>query len=276
MADEPTGNPGTTSPGAVLEPGTFNWEGNIPQEYAGEKCLEPLKGQPFGHLVKGYVEAQKHIGKSVQLPSKDDDTEGWNKVWSRLGAKEKPEDYAYDGSKWEGKFEFDKDAMARFQKQAHEIRMPKPMYDKMMDWYLTEVTGKASAIEDQDRTNVAVLETKMKQEYGPNYEYNKGVALKGLYEYTKDSEAVETLHEVMKRNETVFRAFVKLGQELVEHRKIDGGKYEEFGAIDPTKAESEINATLADRTHAYHNPSNPGYAAAQLKMQELYKIRYPE
>lgn len=271
MPDEPVAAPTAPEP--------LKWEAleqHIPAEYKDSGMWEAFKSKPE-QLFKSYAETKKLVGKSLQIPDNPDDVEGWSKVWSKLGAGEKVEDYAYDREQWKDKFEFDDEALKRFQAKAHELHMPKKQYQAMMDWYLGEVTGKAQVINEQDATQIAVLETKLKNEYGPNYDYNKGVALKGIYEYAQSEEAVEQLGELMKRSEPIFRMFVKLGNELVEHKRIDGIAFKDFsGAIDPATAKDKITAIRSNQQHAYFNPKDPGWAAAQKEMENLYKVAYPE
>ena len=277
MSDE-AGNPssGVATEQPKGEPLAWSMlEPHIPDEYKTSGVWEAVKNKPV-QLFKNYVEAQRMVGRSVQIPDKPDDAEGWAKVYKKLGAPEKPDGYEYDTSKWDKDFEFDTESLKRFREKAHSAGLSKKAYSELMDWYMTEVTGKAKVLNDQDATTVAVLETKLKNEYGPNYDYNKGVALKGLHSYVQDAEAVEHLHELMKRSEPIFRAFVKLGQELVEHKRIDGGRFEEFGGIDPKSAKEQINQIRSDRQHPYHNPKDPGWQDAQKKVQDLYKIAYPE
>jgi len=232
MSEE--GNPQDS--GVALETQPVDWQSHIPKEYAKEKLWDPIKGQDLSVVLKGYAESQKRMGNSIPLPNKDDDKEGWDKVYSKLDWPKEAKEYDYDTSKWQDQFEFDQEALDRFKQAAHANRLGKKQYNQMMDWYITEVVGKQKAAMDKDAEQVAILETKLKQEMGPNYEYNKAIALKGLYEYTKDQEAVEMLAEVMKRNETIARAFMKLGQEMVEHRRIEGDRFEQWGAVDPKAA----------------------------------------
>ena len=47
------------------------------------------------NLLKSYLELERKLGRSVALPS-DDDNEGWSKLYDVVGRPESPEDYAIE------------------------------------------------------------------------------------------------------------------------------------------------------------------------------------
>ncbi|MGF1562548.1 MAG: hypothetical protein ACFB3T_10255 [Geminicoccaceae bacterium] len=58
------------------------------------KFWDPLKGEVrLDALLKSYRELEKLIGRSVRLPERDDDQDGWRRVFRALGAPERAEDY---------------------------------------------------------------------------------------------------------------------------------------------------------------------------------------
>lgn len=127
-------------PGASAGP----WDGLTPESRTWVTETKGFKG--VADLVGAYQNAEKAIGSRVAWPKDDNDADGWNAIYQRMGRPEKPEAYTLEGYKPpEGGI----DLMPWFQQTAHKHGLGERQFRGVMGEFLSEMKriGDAEAAE---------------------------------------------------------------------------------------------------------------------------------
>ena len=220
------------------------------------KNLEKLRGVPEDRLLK--------------LPESTD-TEGWGRVYEKLGRPEKPEGYEYKAP--EG-VEIDSDRLGWASNIAHKIGLNKGQYKDLVEntvAYENEIVKSYEQRQEQERV---ISFTKLKDEWGSAYEERKNLAERGLARFMTDKseEAIAKLQASLGHAE-VMKMFASIGESISEDKIPSADGVRPFG-YSPAQAKSDIdmlkNELAADKERliAY----NSGKGADYEKMHRLLKI----
>lgn len=76
-------------------------------------------------ILKSYRELEKSYGTKISIP-KDEDSEGWNKLYNKLGRPEKAEEYD---------FEANEDIKAEAQKAFFDAGLSKKQSSQLVEWF---------------------------------------------------------------------------------------------------------------------------------------------
>ncbi len=197
MPDETSGSvaesPANT---AAAEAPSVDWASHIPQDIAGEKLWEPIKGKPLGDVLKGYAEAQKYIGGAVKLPPKDakpEDVAKWKAEnlakFSGLlpGPPPDPTGYKVTRPETAADLGWDETAEKDFVAGAHKAGFTQDQLDFVFNWY-----GQFGAKGVKDVAGeIASATSALQQDWGGNYETFVGRAQR--FADTAFSEETKTL-----------------------------------------------------------------------------------
>lgn len=249
-----------------------NWREHIPADLKDKGYWKPLENADLPTVLKGYANAQERLGKSITLPDKPDDTEGWNKIYSRMGRPDAPDKYQYEIPKVEG-LDWGEGAFDDFNKLAHSVGLSNDQVSKIVKWMGEDVQVKVKKQTDDAATASAVTETKLKNEFGKNYEINKALARRAGINYFGEEITNELLSGM---NETVVRGLMKLGSQLAEDKAFGDNPVELQGAISKEDALRKIAEIGSDRKHPYWNSKDPRHSEAQGEFTELHKVAFPD
>lgn len=221
------------------------------------KNLEKLRGVPEDRLVK--------------LPEKSDDSEGWGKVFEKLGRPEKPEGYEFQAPE---NSKIDSDRLKWSADTAYLMGLNKAQYKALVEntlKYESEIQAKYQQAAEQER--IQSFNT-LKDEWGKGYEERKTLAERGLMHFMTDKSE----HAVAKMQELfgyadVMKMFANIGQAIGEDKVPSSDGDRPFGYT-PEQAKSDmqqLNAALGSdrkRLAAYNESRGEDYE----KMQKLLKI----
>lgn len=130
----------TPAPSNVIE---GPWGSLTPES---KQYVETKGFKDVGALVGAYQNAEKAIGSRVAWPKDENDADGWNAIYARMGRPEKPEAYTLEGYKApEGGI----DLMPWFQQTAHKHGLGERQFRGVMGEFLQEMKriGDAEAAE---------------------------------------------------------------------------------------------------------------------------------
>lgn len=252
-----------------------DWKQYVPKDYAEEKLWEPFAGKPLSEVLKASAEAQKLIGKSIQLPADENDTEGWNRLYKHMGRPEKAEAYEYTPPESETVV-WNKQTLAAFKKKAHEAGLSQKQAKAILDWQATDVINDSQNATREELAKEQEVARQVTEKYGQNGEYYTNLAHQAAKEYFGD-ELGDEMVELMKGNFDIFQGFSKLGQELGEAGTFGKVSPGDFGGIDANEAKlkiGEVNSEITDKTNsAYWNPKHPGHQQAVAETLAYFKAQ---
>jgi len=119
-----------------------SWEGfsEDDKKYIGDKGWKTTPD-----MLKSYRELEKSYGTKISIP-KDEDTEGWNKLYNKLGRPESADKY---------EFEADEGIKAEAQKTFFELGLSSNQGSKLVEWFnntsLAQKEALDKAYEEQSR-----------------------------------------------------------------------------------------------------------------------------
>ena len=248
------------------------WSQNIPAEYKDGGYWNNFKDKPLGDVLKSYGEAQKYMGASIRVPDKPDDAEGWNKVWSKLGRPDSPDKYEVKLPAIPG-FEWSPDNLNEMKAVAHANGVTGKALNAFIDWYGSSLGKKLAAANATDQAKVAGTTSKLKGEWGVNYDPNLELAKRACRHYFGEgSEGI--VDAAFADGENFVRGLVKLGHTMNEHGFAPSGGTTQFKGLTKADAQAKITTILMDPKHPYHQggQNNP----AVREMADLFAVAHPQ
>ena len=265
------------------QPITIDWGGFRTSlgDLGKEKSLDPIFAaeKPGEALTKSYVEAQKMIGNSLRLPSKDAKPEDRERAVNDILGKlreggiletipESPEKYEIKLPQIEG-FEPNEPLITGFKQAAHKMGIPPSQAQGLFDWYINYQ-------EDQDRAEQAEFE-KMKQtmiiEFGGLYQRKMEAARRAVAKYlgTEGDTIISQLSPAIGKK--LVMAFAEIGEPLLEEALATGSL---TGIVGKEQVKVKIDAMmndpkspLNDLSHRQHNEAVDEYTKLQQQYIQL-------
>lgn len=251
------------------------WASHIPPDLKDKGYWEPLKDQPLSTVLKNYGHAQERMGKSIVLPDKPEDKDGWEKIYTKLGRPEKPDQYDYtlpehDMVKW------DSGTFSEFNKVLHSHGVTKAQAKGIVEWFTKDVLTKNDSAYAKVKEKAEAVLASVKKEHGTQADTKLALARRAAETYL-GSDVGKTFIDRNMHDETIVKGFIKLGAQLAEDG-VFGKKVLEFeGVVSRDEAKRQINEIMSDRNHPYWgNPSNPTTKDALQRVEDLHKIAFPE
>jgi len=257
----------------------------LPEDYRDSDVLRNTKDIPS--LAKQLVDAQKAIGSSLRIPSKDAGTEDWDKFYSRvsekvpglmkvdtddetavrgvlkqLGLPEKPDDYVLKPDKLPDGVEWSDDIEADWRNTLHEIGVPAPMAKKIMETYANRLGEQAQAAQQAEREKLETL----KKEWGEAFDEKARAAKKAAEHY-----AGEDLAKVMDQlPASVWVAMAKAADALEEK----GNPISRQGpTMTPAEAQSRLDEVMNNFSHPYWNTDGMTKAEKKRVNDEVLELQ---
>lgn len=272
-------NPGQATGNPDGDEGVESFLSSISDEgLRKEPSLQSIKS--LDDLAKGYVHAQRMVGRDkLPLPSAEDDVDGWNEVYNRLGRPEDPEKYDFGDLpvQEEAGYHIDKVYLAGYKKAAHANGLTSKQAKAMMEFnkeYLADLGAQGEMAFDKQQQGAERL---LRREYGKTYEAKVDRANRVLDEFGTP-ELVERMKSFGLVNDPdMIRLMVSVAEQLGEDKFPHGEGAGGLG-LTPDQAKAEIGklklddkfmAAYTDRYHAAHGE-------AVNRMRDLYGFAFPE
>ncbi len=183
-ADEPNGGggdgsaPGGGAPDSAVPDWAADWPDDLKEWIAKAGHKDPAA------LAKGYRELEKKLGElgsgaAVRLPKDDAPEEEWRAFWRKLGAPEKPEEYALEklaaevlGDAADGAF------LTAVQQAMAEAGVPKRQAEALARRYLELERQAMEEAENEMRRDVEALQKELGDRFEPTVVQALGAARK--------------------------------------------------------------------------------------------------
>lgn len=253
---------------------TSDWRAGLPEDLRADKTLATVKDIPS--LAKMVVEGQKLVGNSVRMPaagSTPEQVAAWKaENLPKLrgagmldGPPDSPDKYAIQRPEGAMDGGWSEESEKGFLTASHAAGLSQTQTQAVMNFYGQMIAGQRVAAQaDAQR-----VEAELRTTWGPNYDANLGRANRAIQEFG-GQELIDLFAETgMGRHPTVIKAFVALGNAMVEHGALAPGG---TPGITPADATAKIAAIRADKKHAFNNGSHVDHEAALADVLALRRV----
>jgi hypothetical protein len=250
----------------------------LPEDIRGDAVFKDIKD--LGALAKSYVHAQRLIGRDpstvLPIPGSDDDADGWNGVYAKLGRPEAPEGYKLpDVSLPEGLKE-DQALRGAFLGEAHKAGLSNRQASALYAWWNGQQAAILQAQNDAATQQSAATEAALTREWGAAFKERVDDAKTALTHYFPPALIEKVNLAGLGRDAEFVNAMATLGKALREDGVV--GRGAGGGAYTPTEAQQQISALQRDPEFmkAYTRKDAPGHVDAVQKMHRLFQMAHPE
>lgn len=257
-----------------------------PPEFLGGIEDENIRSDPslrniksIEDLAKGYVHAQKLVGKErLVVPSDENDTEAWNDVLSKLGRPESADGYELPKPAEDSPAQLPEGMDRKFAEKAHELGLTNKQARDLFGWYVTDVAeSEVNAQGDRLEQERQQAETVLRKEFGNAFNDRITDAQRALREYgDENGELAKMFSQTGLGNDpNVIRFLASIGEGLREDTV--GGTSKPVGRS-PDQAKQEIGQLKGDSAFmkTYLDQKQPGHKEAVERMRVLYQDAYPD
>jgi hypothetical protein len=261
-----------TSNESVPSETTVDWKSHIPEDLRDKGYWKPLESADLSTVLKTLGHAQERLGRSINVPTDESSKEDTHGLFMKLGKPENKDGYDITepdvkGYRWgDASFDSFKDAI-------FDANLTQSQAAAVIDWYKQDLTKKVDTAENAGMDEAALTETKLKREFGDDYEMNLALAKRASNLYY-GPETTQVWFDTMP--EPVMRGLVKLGTQLAEDKVLGSSPPELNGVTSKEKALQRIAEITADRNGAYWSRNETAEKQEAIKeMAALHEIAFP-
>jgi len=257
--------------GDIFEEGTQDFVADgawIPEELKGEESLKEVHN--FSDLTKGYVEAQKTIGKKgVIIPGDDASDDEVNAFHTAMGRPATSPEYKFDKPTLPDGMEFDEKMDASFREFAFKNGFSQKKAAAASDWYnktlIDAYNGNTKAIQDNQVEQKRLLTKK----WGKDADANFNAATNAFKKYVPDPVKQEAFGK-LGDNPILLETFLQISKGMKEDTEEHGGDNTNKDLI------AEIKKIKLDVNHPFNKENDAGHAQAVKDMDTMYATAYPK
>lgn len=268
VLNDPAAGGGQTPPagGGSAPPGDFRTQ--LPEELANDPSMAPIKD--LEGLAKGYVHAQRMVGRDkVPIPA-DDDAAGWESVYNRLGRPEKPEDYDLSQTPTPEGVEVDDKLVDGFKAKAHEMGLNARQTAQMYDWYMSQTGEQLASTQQAQEQAYQDAERSLRREFGEAYDQHLNLARSAVKELGGDGLMAKLDQSGLGNDPDMIKFLARAGQQIAPDDLVGRGGP---SRVTPDEARSRIAERQRDPefVKAYTDGQHPGHAQAVEEMKKLHE-----
>lgn len=209
-------------------------------------------------------------GNALVMP-KEDDTEGWNAFYDRLGRPESPDKYQFNLPEGDQESEIG----GWFREQAHQLGLTQQQAAKLFEGF----NERAAAMHQDQQTQTQAQQTAdiaaLKKEWGQAYEDNIMAGRKAARQFGFDGEKLSKLESALGTKD-MLEMMANIGRSIGEH-SFEGGNTPGGFGLTPAAAKQQVAELKGDEqfNKAYLDAQHPGHKGAVEKMKRLMEAAYP-
>lgn len=247
---------------------TFNgpeWMANLPQELKESKSLS--KFSDVENLARGYVNAEKLIGRDKLIMPKTDDE--FAEIYAKLGCPDDVSGYklAVDDSKIGEQFKgLVQQDLESFLPMAKEAGLNNKQAQLIFNKYLDASMQMRMAQQAKADNELAEAEAALRKEFGETTDTKLALANRMLSQLGGENVIKAITDSGLGRNTEFIKMMVKLGEAHAEELGID--KTGNSGAMTPAAIRDEIAQLQANP--AYLDASHPEHRLIVERVQSLF------
>jgi hypothetical protein len=215
-------------------------------------------------LAKSYREIEKAYssGEKMPLPKGNDDLEGWNKVYDRLGRPKTPEEYGIQSE--------DKEFGDFTAKAFHKAGLSANQAKAIAEEHAAFTAQRAEVVaEERAKASIADMES-LKKDWGAAHDQNMEIVRRAAKEFGVTPEMADQIGDSVGIS-ALAKLLHSIGTKLSESPFVQG---DQKFALTPGAAKERISALRADSEFITKYMS--GSVDARAEMDNLHRMAYPE
>ncbi len=225
----------------------------LPEELRSNPAFIKFNGESkdeiVGKLANSYVNVQKLVGADknavLKFPSSEEDKDGWNEVYSKIGRPDEVD--GYDLDKYKDAPGVQPDHLKELASVAHENGVSKAAFQGIVDKYF-EQAGSVSQVSEQElEQTISGYTEQLKTEWGDAYEQKTNKILGTLKENaTPEFLQLAADYPYVFDNPAVMKTFDNLIKMTSEDGGVKTAGSSASGALTPDEAKARIAAIHGD------------------------------
>jgi len=265
--DTAAGNGAVSQPiGNTATPGTW-YEGIQDQDLLGYVQNKGWKDP--ADLANGYRNLEKLVGvDKLPMPKGDDDAEGWNRVYDRLGRPATAQDYKLpvpDGLDTK----FSEQASAKF----HELGLTAKQGQALADWWNQTQTATMEAQLQQYNAQAEQQLSELRSEWGQAFDENLELGRRAAREYGLDEQSLTKIENALGTKQ-LMELMARIGRNQGEASFVAPDSRGTTFGMTPAAAQQRIATLKSDPSWTAKYLNND--ADAKAEMARLMSQAYPE
>lgn len=249
----------------VNEQPQFDWRSVVDAELLKDPSLGTIKD--INSLVKGYVHAQKLVGKNkIIIPDEFATEDDWKQIYHKLGLPETPDKYSINF----GEAQYDEDFKKAYQEKAYQAGVLPKQAEELFNFWNEKINNATQEHQQAlERARTEAIEG-LRKEWGNGFEKKVETARLALKQFADDKIIDYLDRSGLGDDVNLIRLFAKIGESLNE----DTFKSETIRSLGMTKeeAQSKINDIMGNFNHPYYNSEHPKHKEAVAEMQKYFSI----
>jgi hypothetical protein len=254
--------------------------------------LDPATTGQLGELVKAkgwkgpadallsYQNLEKvfgadKAGRTILAPKSDDDADGWNAIYNRLGRPESPDKYELPVP------EGDDGSFAQSVAPVlHELGLTTKQAKGLAEWWNKASTSRIEAADEAFSKQSEAEYAALKGEWGAAAAQNEELAKRAVLKFSKEAGIDEATFDAMERaigTAKVMKLFHSIGSSFAEGSFVSSDT-PAAGAMTPAQAKNKIAGMFADQEFMgrYMNNDQRVRQGAIEEMMRLQRMANPE
>lgn len=261
------GQPGAAGAGGTPSPAATPWYGDTHRELVGAKGWKSPDDVLTSYRGLETLLGADKANRGVVLPKDENDRDGYNALWNRLGRPETPDKYTIPEA-------LRSDPMAlEFAKQAHGAGLTGKQFDDTMKWYIDAATKLEERQQAEFRAKVDADVDKLKTEWGGAWDAKIEQGRRAARQFGASAEQITAIEEKL-GSAWVYKFFADIGAKLGEDAGVPAGQAGGTGfAMTPDQAHAAIGKLWSEKGAELTDSNHPGHKAAHDELERLYKIK---
>ena len=239
-----------------------DWRANLPEELKNDPTLQNINDPESA--AKTLIHQQKMMGNRIPIPKTDEEK---TELYTKLGRPETSDKYELTIEDQYKQY-IPQDQIYEFQNVAHKIGLNNEQANALIAFQQKSIQHEL----DNQGSRLAVgreeTETKLKEEWGLQYDKNKRAAERAVQVYGTP-ELMELLETGAGNHPAVVKLFARLGADITEDQAQN--TQNNTLAVSELDARQEIEKVYADPKHAYHHPADPKHKEAVERVRQLHE-----
>lgn len=249
----------------------------IPESWREDPLYKDIK--TFGGLKGSYLNAQKMIGSSrLPMPKDDAPQEEWDKFYNSTGRPAEAKEYNFKDVKYPEGVQPHEKMQEWFRGHSHKLGLSQKQSQGVFQGF-NDFLGEIGKAEKQAMsTKLVEWEETNKNNLGAAYQEAMDIKGRVLREHGDEELSNVLKSSMLEKHPAMIRFLHNVGKAMGEHRVDNSNDENNKFMVTPDQAIREVNAMKLDKDFmkVYTNTREPGHKEAVQKMNDLYKLAYPQ
>lgn len=243
----------------------------------GEDALHVVREKGWKNpadAINAYKNLESFVGKqanrAVVIPEAEDDADGWNKVYNRLGRPETPDAYGIEVP--QDADDRTKGILGKYKEIAHNLGLNNRQaieLQKNLDAYVGEIDAKTmESASHQAEQELHAL----KKEWGMAYDDKVALAQKAAAKFA-NADLINSMEAAGMGTGEIVKMFANIGSQFAEDAFVSSDSPRGFGAVlTPEQAKQDLAELKADKDYTDTRTNPERYKMLQEKAKRLYAM----